>query len=1169
MRRLLLAASGVMVVLPAWAGPGVEEAKAALKGMAGLAKVAAGTLVAEGGAFKVTGGADAALQIYLVNGPGGSWQAVLLPGPGAVLTAEKAWPGTGAAFGDARLTPAAVVVSTADGDLATAGWPAALKDALAPFGGGRVAVRKGVNGFLKVGLGTTGPLAQVKRGIGMGNEEVLLRGSAGPELLGQVLAKSGLAETEGAPAPMSYALALTFPTATPAVFAKLGPEAPFGVTFKSTQLSLEGQGSAYALAGTQKVELRINGKPVALDATLRFRKDGPATAIACEGAASVDADLLGTAAYGFSLQKVTLGGELTSDVAPGGRKVQGFGLAVGAQVKLGGGTALQGDFAVAVADGKVTELSLILQGLGANGLSLKQLPGFKSVPGADSFAFRELGIGVSPANRQAFLLGSVLWPKQGIQAEAVVLLSGSGQALFLKAQGLTLRKLVPAVPPEADALSLDRAVVVLSSGTVAPSTFPGPVRALIESVTGGPATAPLASGLTVLTALTPTGGLKDTMALVGMGADPIVLMGSLGGVFQGDPSFSFSADLGRIPLPPSAQPGFIRPKRLTPKFFIEGQDLKSAPTLAVGVDLAVGMQLGNDQLELGLKTFARMGQAGPGLRAMGTMTGTWNNPLGLQGLALSNVKLGLGFDADTTVTIALGGALRIDGLPYTLNGVLGVMGATGAPTRLGLAFTGKELSVMTQLKLMDSFVGAAANGPLASAIRDANGQPRTVKVPSLAALAKDAIPVNLVKVRDVKLFLATPGVHEPDMPGLNGMGIGVKGTLLLDGKVMGSIDSAVSEMEGLRLAGRISDLDFSGLVALKGARIDLRVPVPPQGLPSFKLAGAADVLLFKGDLDVELSAEKVKFKCASDWGAFGHADFRAESIGADLMHPKDFILELSASADLKNGVRKQLGPAITDFLGKASKEDARRLAEATQELGQLKDNLAKVRTAAEKNQAKATDTVAQAERAVDKWARRKKDVNADIKSKKKALAKAKADVALDRAADLALQLGALYVKREGIVASHTVAKETLKRAKQVTGAVPVDLYPEVVEAQAEVNAKQAEVTSIQAGQALNGEMSRIADAIRTGAGAIPVAVEEFSFKNGKMSDAVRGIPQTVTVKLKVTLPKRPAFLLTEELEVNVMNPTAMDLVGLAEALRDAIQRTSKALDEDSEGIELL
>ncbi len=1169
MRRPLLAASGLLFVVPAAAGPGVEEARAALKGMAGLAKVAAGPLVAEGSAFRVTGGSDGALQIYLVNGPGGSWQAVLLPGPGALLSAEKAWPGAREAFGDARLAPAAVVVSTADGDLATGGWPAPLKEALAPFGGGRITVRRGVNGLVKVSLGSTGALAQVKRGIGLGSEDVLLRGSAGPELLGQVLAKSGLAEAEGPAQPVPYALSVTFPTATPAPFATLGTGAPFGVTFRSTQLSLEGQGSAVTLSGTQKVELRINGKPVALDTTLTFQKSGPSMAIACQGAASVEADLLGTAAYGFTLQKVTLGGELSSDVAPGGRKIQGFGLSVGAQVKLGNGPALQGDFAVALADGKVTELSLILQGLGPHGLSLKQLPGFKSVPGADSFAFRELGIGVSPANRQAFLLGSVLWPKQNLQAEAVVLLSGTGQALFLKAQGLTLRKLVPTVPAEADALSLDRAVLVLSSGTVAPGAFPGPVRAMIESVTGRPGGAAIANGLTVLTAFTPTGGLKDTMGLVGMGADPIVLTGSLGGVFQGDPSFSFSADLGRIPLPPSAQPGFIRPRSLAPKFFIEGQDLKSAPTLAVGVDLAVGMQLGQDQLELGLKTFATLGQAGPGLRATGTMAGVWHNPLGLQGLDLSDVKLGLGFDASSTVSIALGGSLRIDGLPYTLNGVLGVMATTGAPTRLGLAFTGKELSVMTQLKLMDSFVGAAANGPLASAIRDANGQPRTVKVPSLAALAKEAIPVNLVKVRDVKLFLATPGVHEPDMPGLNGMGIGVKGTLILDGKVMGSIDSAVSEVEGLRLAGNISDLDFSGLVALKGARIDLRVPVPPQGLPSFKLKGAADVLRFKGDLDVELSAEKAKFKCSSDWGAFGHADFRAESIGPDLMHPRDFILELNASADLKNGVRKQLGPAITDFLGKAAKEDSRRLAEATAELAQLKENLASVRKAAEKNQAKATDAVAQAEKAVDKWARRKKDVNADIKAKKKALNKAKEDLALDRAADLGLQLGALYVKREGIVASHAVAKETLKRAKQVTGAVPVDLYPEVVEAQAEVNAKQAEVTSIQAGSALNGEMSKIAEAIRTGAGAIPVAVEEFSFRNGKMSEAIKGRPQTVTVKLKVTLPKRPAFRLTEELDVNVMNPMAMDLVGLAEALRDAIQRTSRALDEDSEGIELL
>lgn len=1130
---------------------GLEDAKAALKSMGGFAASVADTLVEDGGAFRVPlDGPDAAVQVYVVNGSDGSWQLLIQPQAGANLNAESLWPGMGSdVFGDATLSPAAVVVSSGDGDMSTGSWPAALKASMGDFGA-TVAVKKGVNGFLKVSPGSGGAFGQVKKAIGMGGGSVLVSGSMGPELLGKVISKARGKESDAA---MSYEIKAVFPSATPPAFASLDKNA-FFVKFPKTVLSVSGQGAAFQLSGKQAVTITVLGKSVDLDNTLSFSKNGNSYAIACDGSADADANLFGTAAFGFSVRKLTLGGDLSSSQAPGEREMKGFGASVGALVDVSGVGPLGGAFEVELINNQLTELALALSG--GSGVSLGNLPGIKEIPGANEFSFSDLALGVRPKDKQAFVYGGLDWTTKGIHAASAVLLGKKDCALFFKAQGLTLRKLSSGIPASVDVIPLDNALVAISSGTLAdqsPAMLPSPVRKMMAEIgasTEGKVT--FGNGLTILTAFTP----GDDAKLLGIGTSPMVLAGSVGGVFNGDPSFALYADMGGFSLPPSAQPGFIKAKNVTPKFFIMARDIKSAPTVDLGVFLDTIVTIGRDQLDLGLSTYVSMGASGAGVRATGTMMGDWRNPLGLQTMTFSNAVFGFGFRADGTTTLALGGKLNIDGDIFDSQNVIGLT-PVGAPLYVGIAFKANRLAAETQLKLMDIFIRSIATGPLADAFNDEDKRnlQALANGPTLVETAKKSIPIDLVMVKGAQVYLATPGTpSDPALPAIQGMGVGVVGRLIFNGKEAGSVNSYVMQSKGLRLAGDIADFSFGELLSVKGAKLDVSVPMPLQGIPSFLMKGKSKFLISENQLDIELGLSKLKFVTKNDWGAFGYANFHAESKGESLLKPTDFILEMEGGADMKKGIRQELAPALTQALGDAGEAEAKALAKAQDDLAQLKSNLAAVKAEAKKNKQSSESVINGAQRELDKWDDKWDDVDDDIDDAKDDLEDAKDDPAKwDKVPGYAADLAKLYTKKGSIKASYYVAKAALKAAKESTKVVPVDAYPEVVAAQALVTEKQSEVDTLKASTQANQVALGIAADIKKGAGKIPVSIEEVSFKNGSMARAMKGEPQRLTVKMTLSLPGKKPLKMDESLNVNLMNPTAMDLKALAVALRDAIR----------------
>ena len=1135
------------------AAAGLDDAKAALRGMAGFGAGLADALVPDGNAYRAPlPGADSGAQLHLVAGPEGSWQAVLLPKAGTTLDPERLWPGMGSeVFGGARLVPQAVVVSSADAEVNAAAWPAAVQSALGESARGKVALKKGVNAFMTLAPGTGGALGQVQRAIGMTSGSIALRGSTGPELLAQLIS---VAAGTAAAAPAPYQLTALFPAATPSAFANLDRGA-FSVTFPSTTIGIAGAGRSFTLGGQQRVSLTVMGKLIGIDNSLSLTKSGANWAIACQGAADADADLFGTAAAGLALRRFTLGGDLASNPAPGARRVAGFGMSVGAVVDVSGVGPLQGELEVELVDGKVTELALALRGLAAGGISLASLPGLQQIPGAGEFAFTQIGVGVRPGERQGFIYGDLRWARQGVQATAAVLLGQREKALFFKARGLSLRKLSAGLPAELEIVTLDNAVLALSTGAldgIAPSLLPGTVRRMIAEVgASGEGKVSFGKGVTLLTAFNP-GESGKALGLT----QPVVLAGSIGGVFGDDPSLALEASLGGFALPKSAQPSFIQAKSVAPRFFIVARDLRSAAAVDLGVAIDSIVTIGRDRLDLGVATYVSLGKANASVRARAQMRGEWRQPLGLQGLTLSDSAFLFAFAADGTTSLGLAAKLGIDRDIFDSQNIIGLT-PIGGVRHLAISFKATTLAAETPLRLMDILARSAANGPLADAFNetDRKAMQSLANGPSLVESARKSIPLDLVKLKDAQVLLATPGVPvDPALPAIQGAGVGAAGRLLLNDREVGRAIVMVTESTGMRLAGDIADVDFGGLLSLKGAKLDVKVPPPLQGIPSFLLKGQANVLGNAQALDVELGIAKIRFMTRNDWGAMGKAEINAESLGASLLQPTDFVLSMSASADLKNGLRKQLVPALLAITDGAGGHEQAALSKAEADIKPLRENLKSVRAEASKNKRSAESGIRAAEKQVDRWDNKLDDLDDDIDDLEDKIDDGKDDPAKwDKLAGWGIELGALKTRRAGAKVAYGAAKAALRAAKDATTVVPVDLYPEVIDAQAPVTALQAEIDSLRASLAANTAVRKLAEDIRNAAKAIPVTVQELSLKDGSLAQALKGRPQRLRLKMILELPGKKPLHMDSVLRINLLNPGATDLQGVATLLRDAMR----------------
>ena len=272
-----------------------------------------------------------------------------------------------------------------------------------------------------------------------------------------------------------------------------------------------------------------------------------------------------------------------------------------------------------------------------------------------------------------------------------------------------------------------------------------------------------------------SGEVHDALTRLGI-TEPLILSGAIGGVFEGEPSLSLFAKLPTLPVP------HIGEQRLNVRatdvggslFLVVGRD-GTTTELQLGIDGTLGMLVGDDELDFGGRVFLAISSIAQGVQMAGRMEGEWDDPFGMAGIAFSDVQLGGGVNADTSIELNMAGTADFgENLDFIMAADISAIVGSGIPIpkKVGLMFQGSELSMLTQVKVHNALLKAAVAGPLASAIPDGSTQDLLQKFGEvdLISVVENTVPLPYVIFKDLAIYLATPGASRPGLrrPGRSG-----------------------------------------------------------------------------------------------------------------------------------------------------------------------------------------------------------------------------------------------------------------------------------------------------------------------------------------------------------------------------------------------------------------
>jgi len=922
-RRLALAALlWLAAATPVFAQTETDRARSSIEKLPGLGTLSIESVQAVAdGAFRVDVPSQGVLALGFqssasVDGP---WHAgILLSDPGRFSFQER-YPLLSQRFlGGATPAQLLLVSSSKSEKLATARFPAQLRPALNGFAdsSGAVQLQEGVNVFATLAPTEQGLLGFLRHALDV-TQPVRLNGQLDGDSVEYALRAAGLPNSSfkpenDPPKATRLALTLSFPEFVPPPFGVVGDKQLVDLRYGSTDISIRAESETkgktssekYAVAGVQRVKLWLLGKPLEFDASLEVEVDDKKVAIKRTGSAKLDwRDAFGL--QGVNLRTLSLGGSL--EIAKKG-ELGPIGVELGATLDFPRHGELKGAFAFGVEGQKLREVKLLLEGKKDQGLELGALPGFARIPGMDEIRIDKLAIGIDPQQRDVYVQGQATWTAKKITGQAAILVAKAGKPqpaciLFLQVDGLSLRKLLPELPPNADVIQLDRALLAVSTEDfkdLKARSLPGVFKEMMGKVTSDlDKDMPVFKGVTLFTRFAPESlpaNLRQPLADIGI-SEPIVLAGSVGGLLDKEPSLALYADLPTLPVF-AKKPAFLdlAPKQRGPKaqsagakVFVVAKRAAKGFELELGLEASVGVRVADDDLVFRGQAFVLVSSISRGFRVSGQMQGEWKDPFGLTGITYRDLIVGGGVDADSAIEVALGGQAKFGNLQYDVGGVVSLIAASGGlvPKKVGLKFEGSEISQLTQLQIMAAFVKAAASGPLASAIAPGETQNllRQMAGKDLIGSMSAALPLPMLRYRDVGIYLVTPGASFPGLE-LNGLGVGIKGSLEFMNHDFGSVDNFLTVRDGLQVHGAPGKLDL-GVVSLADALLHLRLPMP--GLPAanreqpgFALKGklGAGCSLLQGSLDVQVGQKLASFETATRLAGY------ATSLSAEVELPK-------------------------------------------------------------------------------------------------------------------------------------------------------------------------------------------------------------------------------------------------------------------------------------------
>ena len=1030
------------------------------------------------------------LALFAIGPQGGrSYHALVAPKDGRLDLAAGS-PKLGKdMLGDARLTSPFLVLSSGDAsaDLGSLKLPAAAS------WGGALELKRGIAVFTGLRLGTTGSLAKLARTIGLGDGEVRINAAVEAGAAGSFF-KAGAARAA------TKTATVVFPRFAPFPFNKI-KEAPFGVELSALRFDLVGEGRQIRIDGTADalVNVKKGGKQVKIAVKLNGARDGATGDFALHASGtSAPIDMQDPAGLGFQVSKLTVAGDLA-----GGKTSKRAGLAVGATVALKG-KPTDVVFATSMKGGKLADLSLTIRGT----YSLAELPGMeglgsKLAKAAKDFQLVDPAFGFDPKTKEANVHGTLKWVSRTLSAEAVVLKRRTGMTLLFRPDREV--KLIDFVPeklkaalqkmPGIEMLKLPKSLLAISTAKVAAkrAELPAAAARMVQEALGA-ADLGLPDGFSMsgkIDASNPPAAMKKLFDLFGIRGD-LVLSGSISGLFSGAPGLRLTADLAKV-TPPQAKGLKFSNLGIVVAASAARQEAE------FGVKATVAVDPRHKIPPIDLLTMVRLERTGPAVVFGGQMKGTWVSPLGFDKTKLTGATLSGGINAHSAVHVAVAGKLDLGGgLVFNLKGLIMDILPAPAPETFALALeTTSEVSPLTQFMLMERLVKAAVNGPLANSRKLAKVRPALQHLSRINIMEKlNALPLPLLKFapidrkRPVLIYVATPGVSDPLIPAIDGMGVRLRGAASFMNHKLGTIDAALDTQQ-FSLKASINDFSWkaggANLFSIKNCKMDALLPMQPGGgSPHFNLTGNVKVLVFNANTSVQMDSKQARFSVKGGMGPLGDVTVALASVGPSLAKASDFALTLKIE---QKGLK-----SMGEHVAKSFKEHAREV-------------------------------------------RRKVAARLGANKLEEKIERAKANLAAAKKRDK-------HCGKKPRSANPTVLARMLKEfaaCEMSTAAAKKD----IIKYEAILRSEQAALASARGAAAAAAAPEEIIARI---AEKVKIEVTELGFENARLAGAVKGNP--TTLRMKIQFGKKA---IDGAATVALKNPAKIDLSALLKKLEKMIR----------------
>lgn len=768
---------------------------------------------------------------------------------------------------------------------------------------------------------------------------------------------------------------LELPPISPFPFSTTNDKSKLHVEYEPTTFNIEvSDADEIGASATRETHVWFVDHQETVDCTITLNFEGPEfTEATIEGESSVNwADSLGINIPDFEIRKLLFSGTLTpaggdeeeeedgvsegetaepsdGDSSEDASEQIDLGLGLGLEMAIFQQPAFQAIFGMNLSGGQIEEVSLSFQSAdeGSAGLDLKKVPGIREIPIMSELTLGPLTLGYNLQSKDYYFTSQATWTSKGITGAFGLMTNDNEPTVLLRVDDLYLNDIVDDLPETFENLGFATAAIAVSKSDqsgVSAEDLPGGIGDLLAGIVDeGGGNVPITDGVTVMTALHMDNlpvPIQDAFSLFGftkesfkeMGAqdDKLVLAGSVGGVFGGEPSAALSVILPTIKLPAAFSDNspigeIVKFNDVQGSFFIRYYSVNQA--LEIGLAGLMNIDVPRvddatkvDNLDVEGSVFVQNSPtAGAGFAVRGKVGGLWNEPFGLQDISFKDTVLQLGADATGAVKFGIAGDFTFETSTgqtrtYVFGNGTDVLLSTGVPVikTFAISLKGPQLTSRTKSEIEDALLRAFITSPaMETTIKAALGEgserdafdffSTNLKNKTLSEIMEsDKLPMDVLRYRDFELYFATPGGEIPGRDDLNlGMGFVVEGDIELvtphKTYLLANSKSRLTMGSGLDISGKITNINLGPLqVNSPSLRVRMGIPIiHGAGFPYFSLQGGANVLGFGKTLDIFLEQNRIRTQFSESWGTFGKTYFTLTSVGGEQLLPDDFLVSAS------------------------------------------------------------------------------------------------------------------------------------------------------------------------------------------------------------------------------------------------------------------------------------